>query len=50
MHKVAKGDNPSVIAKKYGVKTEDFLKWNKLTSRARFQIGEEYVVYAPSKR
>lgn len=49
-HKVAKGDNPSVIAKKYGVKTEDFLKWNKLTPKARFQIGEEYVVYVPAKR
>lgn len=50
VHKVAKGDNPSVIAKKYGVKTEDFLKWNKLTPKARFQIGEEYVVFAPAKR
>lgn len=44
-HKVAKGDNPSVIAKKYGVSTDDFLKWNNLKSNARFQIGEEYVVY-----
>lgn len=44
-HKVAKGDNPSVIAKKYGVSTEDFLKWNNLKSSARFQIGEEYIVY-----
>jgi len=49
-HKVAKGDNPSVIAKKYGVKTEDFLKWNGLKPSARFQIGEEYVVYLPTKR
>jgi len=49
-HKIAKGDNPSVIAKKYGVSTEDFLKWNKLTPKARFQIGEEYIVYAPAKR
>ena len=44
-HKVAKGDNPSVIAKKYGVSTDDFLKWNNLKSNARFQIGEEYIVY-----
>lgn len=50
VHKVGKGDNPSVIAKKYGVKTDDFLKWNKLTPRARFQIGEEYVVFVPAKR
>lgn len=47
---MAKGDNPSVIAKKYGVKTEDFLKWNKLKPDARFQIGEEYTVFVPTKR
>lgn len=50
IHTVVKGENPSVIASKYGVKTSDFLKWNNLTARARFQIGDEYVVYVPVKR
>lgn len=44
-HTVRRGDNPYVISKKYGVKLEDFLKWNKLNKNAKFQVGEKYVVY-----
>lgn len=47
-HTVVRGDNPSVIAKKYKIKLDDFLKWNKLTSKARFQLGEVYVIEPPS--
>ncbi len=46
-HTIAPGDNPSSIADKYKIKLEDFLKWNKLTPKARFQIGQVYVVEAP---
>ncbi len=44
-HTVRRGDNPYVVSKKYGVKLEDFLKWNKLNKNAKFQVGEKYVVY-----
>jgi len=44
-HTVRRGDNPYVISKKYGVKLEDFLKWNKLSKNAKFQVGEKYIVY-----
>ena len=47
VHKVVKGDNPSVIAAKYGVKTSNFLAWNGLTTRSVLHIGDEYVVYVP---
>ncbi len=49
IHKVKKGENPSVIAKKYGVKLFDFMDWNKLDSRSIIDIGDEYVVYVPKK-
>jgi len=45
VHKVVNGDNPSVIAANYGVRTTDFLAWNGLTARSILHIGEEYVVY-----
>jgi LysM repeat protein len=43
-HRVAKGDSPSTIAAKYGVKTSDLLKWNGLTSSSVLQIGQELAV------
>lgn len=49
-HTVARGENPSAIARKYGVSLEDFLKWNGLDQNARFQVGEKYKVYVPEKR
>ncbi|HNR30087.1 MAG TPA: LysM peptidoglycan-binding domain-containing protein [Candidatus Hydrogenedentes bacterium] len=48
-HTVQRGDNPSVIANKYGVSTDDFLKWNNLTKRSVLHIGEKYVVYVEEK-
>jgi membrane-bound lytic murein transglycosylase D len=44
-HTVRKGDNPYLIAKKYGVSLDDFLKWNKLTKKSKMQVGEKYIVY-----
>ncbi|MBP8131131.1 MAG: LysM peptidoglycan-binding domain-containing protein [Candidatus Hydrogenedentes bacterium] len=48
-HTVRRGDNPSIIADKYGVSLDDFLKWNGLTRRATLHIGDEYVVYVKKK-
>ena len=44
-HTVRKGDNPYLIAKKYGVPLDDFMKWNKLTKKSKMQVGEKYIVY-----
>lgn len=46
-HTVAPGENASLIASRYKVRTSDFLKWNGLTKRSVLQIGDEYVVYVP---
>ncbi len=40
-HKVAKGESPSTIAAKYGVKTKDLYTWNNLTSSSVLKIGQE---------
>ena len=49
-HRVGRGDNPSVIANKYGVSLDDFLRWNNLTRRSVLHIGDEYVVHLPPER
>ncbi len=43
-HVAAKGDTASSIAQKYGVKTSDFLSWNKLTTKSYIQVGKKYSV------
>ncbi|MBX7258735.1 MAG: LysM peptidoglycan-binding domain-containing protein [Candidatus Hydrogenedentes bacterium] len=43
-HKVAKGESPSTIASKYGVKTSDLYKWNGLKSGAVLQVGQELAI------
>jgi LysM repeat protein len=45
VHALARGENPSVVAKKYGVTTADVLAWNKLAKNARLKVGQELVVY-----
>jgi len=45
IHKVASGENPSIISKKYGVKLEDFMEWNKLSKRSILSIDQELKVY-----
>jgi LysM repeat protein len=47
VHKVASGENPWVIAKKYKVSVADFLAWNNLSEDAVLQIGDEYIVHVP---
>ena len=48
-HTVSERDNPSAIAAKYGVRTEDFLAWNRLTSSSVLRVGEQYTLYVPNK-
>ena len=47
IHRVERGDNPSVIAGKYNVLLEDFLRWNNIDRRVVMHIGQEYTVYVP---
>jgi membrane-bound lytic murein transglycosylase D len=47
-HTVTKGENPSVIAEKLGVRLSDFQAWNKLTKRSVVHIGDNLVAYVPS--
>jgi LysM repeat protein len=49
-HRVSRGDNPSVIANKYGVALDDLLRWNTLTRRSVLRIGDELVVHLPAGR
>ena len=50
VHTVRRGDNPSIIANKYGVPLEEFMRWNNLTKRTTLHIGQELVVYVPEKK
>ena len=47
-HVVKRGEYPSRIAAQYGVKTEDLLKWNKLSSRSTIRVGQKLTIYAPA--
>ena len=49
-HRVASGDNASVIASKFSVRTRDFLAWNGLTARSVLHVGDEYTLYLPEER
>ena len=49
VHKVANGENPWVIAKKYKVNVADFLAWNDLSKDAVLHIGDEYIVHVPAR-
>ena len=45
-HVVAKGQNPWVIAKRYGVKLLDLFRWNEWKDDPVLNIGDTVVVYA----
>lgn len=45
-HKVAKGESPAVIAKKYGMKTSELLSLNNITDPRKLKIGQELKVKA----
>ena len=44
VHQVRRGQNPSVIAKRYGVTVSDLFEWNGWTNPPVLQIGQEIVV------
>ena len=48
-HKVAKGETPGEIAERYGVKTQDLLSWNKLTTKSIIRVGQKLTVQNPAK-
>lgn len=48
-YKVAKGDTPGNIAKKYGVSLNDLMAWNNLTSKSVIKIGQELTVQPATK-
>lgn len=43
-HKVAKGQNPTTIARRYGVKLSDLFKWNNWPKNHVLQVGEQVVI------
>ena len=45
VHKVQSGENPWIIASRYGVSVDDFLKWNNLSNNSVVRTGQELVVY-----
>ena len=45
VHVVAKGHNPTIIARRYGVRVSDLFKWNNWPRRHVLQIGDEVVVF-----
>lgn len=43
-HITAQGDNPTVIARKYGVKVSDLYRWNNWNKKTVLQIGQKVIV------
>ncbi len=49
VHKVAAGQNPTSIAKKYGVPLDDLFAWNKWSKTPLLKVGDAVTVYKPAK-
>ena len=47
--KAGKRDSVRTVAKRYGVSVDQVASWNKVGASARFQRGEQIVVYLPNK-
>lgn len=45
-HKVAAGQNPTVIARKYGVSVKDMFTWNGWTTAPVLKVGDTVTVFA----
>jgi membrane-bound lytic murein transglycosylase D len=43
-HKVARGENPTTIARKYGVSVNDLFAWNDWSKRHVLQVNEKVVI------
>jgi membrane-bound lytic murein transglycosylase D len=48
-HRVAKGESPYSIAKRYGVNLDDLLAWNKLTTSDGLQVDQALIVRDPAR-
>ena len=45
VHKVAKGQNPTTIARQYGVSVDDLLKWNGWDRRRVLRVGDSVTIH-----
>ena len=45
VHKVTAGQNPTTIAKHYGVSVNDLFKWNNWNTKHVLHIGDEVAIY-----
>lgn len=48
-HTVRRGENASVIAKRYGVATDEILRWNRLNRNSTLRVGDVLQVYPVSE-
>jgi membrane-bound lytic murein transglycosylase D len=44
LHKVARGQNPTTIARRYGVSVDDLLRWNNWDKNRILRIGETVTI------
>ncbi|MFP4502888.1 MAG: LysM peptidoglycan-binding domain-containing protein [Candidatus Hydrogenedentota bacterium] len=45
IHKVARGHNPTTIARRYGVSVSNLFRWNNWPRNKVLQVGDEVIVY-----
>ncbi|MBI2421457.1 MAG: LysM peptidoglycan-binding domain-containing protein [Candidatus Hydrogenedentes bacterium] len=45
-HTVLRGQNPTTIAQRYGVKIADLFKWNGWPNKHVLQVGDKVIIYA----
>ncbi len=45
IHRVTRGQNPTLIAKRYGVDLRDLFVWNGWTKAPTLQVGTKVIVY-----
>jgi membrane-bound lytic murein transglycosylase D len=48
IYRVRRGDNLSIISKRFGVPQQDLLKWNRLRNRNQIAVGQKLRVAAPA--
>ncbi len=48
MHTVARGHNPTTIARRYGVRVSDLYRWNNWPRKHVLQVGEQVVIFKNS--
>jgi LysM repeat protein len=47
IHVVAKGENPTVIARKFKVRVSDLFKWNQWPNKHVLHIGDKVIINKP---